>query len=629
MIPPAQVRENGVRIGNIEFGKDILSDPTVDNTSCHDTTLPQPVYDDKKRVVMNDGSARISLGAIREIVKMMKDSGIEVRGTPTWFQARFNGAKGVWHRSASYEHAMEDDWKVWIEIVPSQRKFPRHADDTDDSYDPLRFTFEVLKWSGGSTSSALNLAFIPILEDRGVSLETLKSIAAEQIEIEEAEVLEAAKSPELLLQWLHKHFSVLEKRRTGVNWSGAMPRSDVEKLIFFLQHGMYIQHHPFLADLFCRVVADYFSKVVKSMSIRLAASSMVVGIADPFGILQPGEIFCQFSTPLQAEYGLPVTSLDSRKVIAARHPSLIASDMQAFEAVWRSEFRDFYDVVIFSTRGREPGAAKLQGGDYDGDTFWLTWHRMLTRDFFNAPVSHDRPGPEHYGITVDKRSVGDIIGPQGSISTFLHTALKFRGEKQMLGKVTKFFERLAYGVNNLRDEGVLSVAFLHDLLIDTTKNGYHYDPRLFREFIDREESIKEEEAPDNTEYEKGMEAGIKFERGKLQIKCESAQKSAHPVDTIFFDVIVPRLQQTIDKLSEELAFEKHIETAFLDFMNNVLADLENDPGITQVLERLEERLEHIRGVWYYNINKDGSVPGDDREMLQTVPRMRAQLTKAT
>ena len=68
---------------------------------------------------------------------------------------------------------------------------------------------------------------------------------------------------------------------------------------------------------------------------------MILGIADPFRVLEPGEVFVQFLVPLFNEQNSPITSLEGKKVIVARHPSLVPSDMQAFDAVWRREFRDF------------------------------------------------------------------------------------------------------------------------------------------------------------------------------------------------------------------------------------------------------------------------------------------------
>ena len=79
---------------------------------------------------------------------------------------------------------------------------------------------------------------------------------------------------------------------------------------------------------------------------------MILGIADPFGILEPGEVFVQFSSPMTDEHNLPVTSLEGKKLIVARHPSLIPSDMQAFKAVFRQEFRDFCKLSVLNEASR-------------------------------------------------------------------------------------------------------------------------------------------------------------------------------------------------------------------------------------------------------------------------------------
>ena len=111
------------------------------------------------------------------------------------------------------------------------------------------------------------------MQDRGIGLEVLKTVANDQIEIEGEEILQAVQQPQLLLQWIHRHYSIVEKRRAnqtgGVLWSAGMPRSDVEKMIYFLQHGMGLEHYPYLTELLSKIVVDYFSKVVQSMSIRM------------------------------------------------------------------------------------------------------------------------------------------------------------------------------------------------------------------------------------------------------------------------------------------------------------------------------------------------------------------------
>jgi hypothetical protein len=45
--------------------------------------------------------------------------------------------------------------------------------------------------------------------------------------------------------------------------------------------------------------------------------------------------------------------------------------MQKVRAVYKEELSHLTDVVVFPSKGCVPLAHKLQGGNYDGDTFWL------------------------------------------------------------------------------------------------------------------------------------------------------------------------------------------------------------------------------------------------------------------
>lgn len=331
---------------------------------------------------------------------------------------------------------------------------------------------------------------------------------------------------------------------------------------------------------------------------------MIIGIADPFGILMPGEIFAQFSTPLTDENNLPVTTLAPRKVIVARHPSLIPSDMQAFKAVWRPQFRDYYDVIIFSSRGHEPGASKLQGGDYDGDIFWVCFSTLLTRHFSNAIVPMCRPGPEYFGIEEDRRTVGKIMGSEHCVSTFLHTSLKFRGESQMLGQTTKHFERLAYTVRDLHNPGVQIMASMHHLLIDSNKSGFRYNETTFRKFVAGEPSIQPKKLPSKTAYEAGMEAGIKSSQGDLQVGAKQPAILEHSVDIIFYAVIIPALKGIWKNLFAELTFPRYTETGFKEFLDYAASSHDNQ--LQAILKSLDKELWGIHTAWNHGMTKKDS-----------------------
>lgn len=88
-------------------------------------------------------------------------------------------------------------------------------------------------------------------------------------------------------------------------------------------------------------------------------------------------------------------ALSEREVLVARHHTLRRSDIQKVHAVYKEELSHLTDIVVFSSQGRFPLAGKLQGGDYDGDTFWLCWDARLTGPFLNAMPPIKLPSPEN------------------------------------------------------------------------------------------------------------------------------------------------------------------------------------------------------------------------------------------
>lgn len=96
-----------------------------------------------KSTVMNDGCARISVGAALLVCEKL---GLTYRRSA--FQARINGAKGVWYISAPYDTSDPAQLGVWIEITPSQRKIRCRQEYLDDKCcEPGRWSFDVVRFS--------------------------------------------------------------------------------------------------------------------------------------------------------------------------------------------------------------------------------------------------------------------------------------------------------------------------------------------------------------------------------------------------------------------------------------------------------------------------------------------------
>lgn len=61
----------------------------------------------------------------------------------------------------------------------------------------------------------------------------------------------------------------------------------------------------------------------------MARTTSVMGIADPLGVLEPGEIHLSFSRGFYDEVsGESYPCLDRKEVLVARHPTLRSSDIQ-------------------------------------------------------------------------------------------------------------------------------------------------------------------------------------------------------------------------------------------------------------------------------------------------------------
>lgn len=269
---------------------------------------------------------------------------------PSVFQARFRGAKGVWYISAPTDTTSADHRDKWIEIKGSQLKFQSHDEDLDDTtYNRQRSFFEVLKYSKPLTSSTLNLAFLPVLQDRGVPMHKICDQVAQHLDFERANLLQSLRDPRSARRWINTKYALLEDsdRDSDMAWLGGLPFSLIEKTIFLLevtlwakhrllsqnpdfsQGGFDPEHDRYLAESTFRLIQKSTWKLMQNLSIPLGRSTNAIGISDPTGVLAPGEIHLAFSKDFHDEKsGEIISILHNKDVLVARHPTLRRSDIQ-------------------------------------------------------------------------------------------------------------------------------------------------------------------------------------------------------------------------------------------------------------------------------------------------------------
>jgi len=276
---------------------DTYADHTPEAQEFNDTTLDWTEQYDKTPV-MNDGCARVSVGAALLIWKFYRDATGSDEPLPSTLQGRIFGAKGMWMISAEPHTRDPAHLDIWIEITDSQLKFePAQEDQADDRpYNSHRLTFNLVKHSFVNGSSDLHISFIPILVDRGVQKSTIARLMISRLDDERKQLLEMLEDPVRLHNWVTKQGSATPA--LGIlPWQAALPLTLPEKAKLLLRTGFQPDQSPFLARTLKRFVQQRQLWMEEKLRAPLGKATYLIGLADPLGILKPGEVHVQFSKP--------------------------------------------------------------------------------------------------------------------------------------------------------------------------------------------------------------------------------------------------------------------------------------------------------------------------------------------
>ncbi|KAJ5360591.1 RNA-dependent RNA polymerase eukaryotic-type [Penicillium concentricum] len=433
--------------------------------------------DDPTRAVMNDGCALISRTLANQICDQL---GITT-ATPSCFQGRIAGAKGLWmvdcHQS-SIATMNEDD--IWIQISDSQLKIHPHPQEWVDPIDDEKLTFEVVNWAKPLHPVDLDIQLLAILEHGGNVKEYIAKLTRDGVQSLYDDFLEVLRSnsPVVCRALLQK------LRPSGEDGTGKARRmeqwvtSDAESIIRFSEAGFAPRDFFPLRLKIRQYLTWLLERHVEELKIQVPLSTYAYCIADPYGVLGPDEVHFGFSNNCRDPQGhFEDNLLDGVDVLVGRLPAHLPSDIQRRRAVWKAKLRHFKDVIVFPTTGNFPLAGMLSGGDYDGDTPWICWDSMIVEKFHNSPMpAHEYPA-EHYGLS--KHSV-----PMASLKStehFLESVFAFNLNLSSLGRCTVEHEKLAY------DESVDSpkakeLACLLGHLVDGRKGGVHLSEQAWKEY---------------------------------------------------------------------------------------------------------------------------------------------------
>ncbi|TVY45153.1 RNA-dependent RNA polymerase [Lachnellula occidentalis] len=433
---------------------------------------------------MTDGAGLMSYTLAQSVAKKLGLSYL-----PCGFQGRLGEGKGFWTVDPR-----DRSGKDWIKVYASQQKWKRSQKKGGESDDPSHLTFEVNRPSGPLKSAALNLQLLPLLMDRAIHKPRMKTAIAELLRLGLKQALTDLQAgmddAPSLREWTgESNNSIKEKVKAGqVPFRAGMPSTLEERLNLMLDSGFEPNSLPFIQEMTRKLFKNKGDELKDRLNITVGKSAYVYMVPDFWGVLEPDEVYMDFSSFVDDVSGFTGVRLDG-EVLVARSPAHFVSDVQKVKVVKKVELMGLQDVIVFPTKtfpGEPSLAQKLSGGDYDGDLAWVCWEPSIVDNFETAKVP-DMPDLVKEGyITQDSTKYRDLVkGQTDPVSYFLRKAFSFNMQESMLGICTAFKEAACYSDKtafSLSSRAAVYMSTLLSSLVDQAKQGYTFDEAAFKRF---------------------------------------------------------------------------------------------------------------------------------------------------
>lgn len=278
-----------------------------------------------------DGCGLIAPALAKELSRRTRIVFRNMRYTPSVFQLRYRGYKGV----VTLDPAMARGG-TWLKMRKSMKKFSGGDD----------LSFSVVEYSKPYVFGHLNDEVIVLLDALGISRK-------------------------ILLQRQQEHFNFLAEAyqdpRAAFRVLCHLDRPDLAERVI-------IDSLDAVRPSLNRLINAEYDKMLNKRDeqkcrILIPKSRLLFGVCDAWGVLRPGQ--CAVKVTMDGD-GQPY-ALRGTKVLVTRNPCLHPGDLQKLDAVERPELAHLVDCIVFPTTGRRPAADMMSGGDLDGDTFFVTW----------------------------------------------------------------------------------------------------------------------------------------------------------------------------------------------------------------------------------------------------------------
>jgi hypothetical protein len=432
--------------------------------------------------VMNDGCALMSRTLANQICDSLGITG----NTPSAFQGRIAGAKGLWMVDR-HDSDVSTDSDVWIQISDSQLKISPHPQLWQEPIDEEKLTFEVVKWSKPLHTVDLNTQLLAILEHGGRVKKYIADLTRAGIKAVYEDFVKVMQtdSPVLCRSLIQKIKPPVEdnsnvmlfKLKRLEEWTA----NNAEFIVRLTEAGFAPRSFYPLRRRLRKCLSSLLDQYAEELHIEVPLSTYAFCIADPYGVLKEDEVHFGLSNNWRDPQGhFEDNLLDGLDVLVARLPAHLPSDIQRRRAVWKPELRHFKDVIVFPTVGHTPLAHMLSGGDYDGDTPWICWDQNIVQRFRNSNLPTEDYPAEHFGLEKHDVPMENIH----SWDEFLQSAFTFNLTMSNLGRCTVEHEKISYD-ESIDSPNAKELACLLSHLVDGRKSGVRLSEQAWQEYRKR------------------------------------------------------------------------------------------------------------------------------------------------
>ena len=274
--------------------------------------------------IFTDGCGLISTQLARRFVKLLNIRFRAARYTPSVFQIRYRGYKGVLTLDPTLQG------QIQVKFRKSMKKINVKGD----------LSFAVVEYSKPYSFGFLNDEVVLLLHALGIPASTFVLKQQKHLEF----LRSALHDPQMTFRFLsYINEPQLAERVLMEGLDAVKPtvQGHVNR-----EYGKMLNKRT---EQRCRILVP--------------SSRLVFGVCDPCNVLKEGE--CAVRVTMAGD-GVAKTIVGT-EVLVTRNPCLHPGDLQKFKATQHAELAHLVDCIVFPTKGRRPSADMMSGGDLDGD----------------------------------------------------------------------------------------------------------------------------------------------------------------------------------------------------------------------------------------------------------------------